>query len=241
MSKGKVRQLVVCEAHDVVESSHYLTEMELKLLQLCLAEIYQVEEIDREKYYEIDKKEYARIFNLSEDAAYHAMVDASKLLMGRTLTLKSTLLDPEQPDRSRTVIHWVHSCRYNIDTAKVELRWHDSIIGLLCQLGESTLYSKYTLDDVCELKSINALRLYRILNKWALAKTKVFDLKEFRRLMGFNEKEYLIFKHLNAQVIKPCLEAINLYTNLTAEVELKYTGRTVTALIFTITKKKVEK
>ena len=238
---GRVKQLVVCEAHDIVESSHWLSEMEIKLLQLCLAGIYQVEEIDRDTFYEIDKKEYARIFNLTEDAAYHAMTEASKLLMTRTLTLKSTLLDPEQAESSRTVIHWVHSCRYNSETSKVELKWHDNIIGLLCQLGESTLYSKYNLEDVCKLKSINAIRLYRILNKWALAKTKTFDLKEYRRLMGFNEIEYTTFKHLNNQVIKPSLEAINLYTNLNAEVELKYTGRSVTGVTFNISKKKVEK
>ena len=43
MVKGKNKQLVVCEAHDIVDSTHWLSEMEIKLIQLCLAEIYQVE------------------------------------------------------------------------------------------------------------------------------------------------------------------------------------------------------
>ena len=235
--KAGKKSLVVCEAHDIVDSTHFLTEMEIKLLQLCLAQIYQVEEIDENTYYEIDKKKYADIFRLSESAAYYAMVEACKTLMSRTLTLKSTLLDPEQPDKSRTIIHWVSSCRYNPETSSVELKWDSSVIDLLSQLGTDTPYSKYYLEDICELKSIHAIRLYRIVNKWALAKTKTFELNEFRRLMGLTELEHNLFKHLNSQVIKPAIEAINIYTNLTVEVEFIKVGKTVKSLKFTIAKK----
>lgn len=227
---------VVLEGNQILESFHELTEMEIKLLQLCLAGIYQVEAIDRNTYYEIDKIKYAEVFGLTEAAAYEAMTSACKTLMTRTLTIKSTLLGEDAPEKAKTIIHWVHSCRYNGETGKVELKWHDSILHLLCQFSAEEPYSKYHLDDVCKLKSIHAIRLYRLLNRWANLKYKIWAIEDFRYLMGFTEVEYKVFNNLRAKVIEPALEAINLYTNLTAEVDFKTKGMKKTHVIFTITK-----
>lgn len=228
---------VICEANQVVESYHQLNEMEIKLLQLCLADIYQVELIDRDRYYEIDRARYAEVFNLTESAAYEAMTSACKTLMTRTLTLKTKLIDPEASEASKTIIHWVHSVRYNTETSKVELKWHDSVLKLLCQFSAEVPYSKYYLDDVSKLKSIHAVRLYRLLNRWANLKTKTYTIDEFKNLMGFTEIEYQAFKNLRTKVVEPAVEAVNLYTNLTVDVDYKNQGTRKSHIVFYIGKK----
>jgi plasmid replication initiation protein len=234
MSRSK--QYLVCEAHEVIDSSHYLTESELKLIQLCLAGIYQAEPIEPDTFYTVDKKTYADLFNVSEEAAYRALVEASSLLMTRTITLKSTLLDPTQPKNSKTVIGWVEACRYNGETSKVELKWGKDILYLLAQFNSELPYSKYFLSDTCGLTNIHAIRLYRLANKWALAKTKTFEITEFRRLLGFLDGEYQQFKNLNQKVIKPSVEAINLYTDLKLSYTLQTIGRNVSKITFNIRK-----
>jgi plasmid replication initiation protein len=235
-AKGRLGNGVICEANQIIESYHQLNETEIKLLQLCLAPIYQVEAIDRDKYYEVELDKYAEMYGLSKNAAYNTLVDACKTLMTRTITLKTTLLDSEAHEKSKTIIHWVHSCRYNSDTSSVEIKWHDSILHLLCQFGEEMPYSKYCLDDVRKLKSIHAIRLYRILNRWANLKTKKYTIEEFKEVMGFSEMEYQTFKNLRSKVIDPAIEAINLYTNLFTSVSFKTSGNRKTHVIFTIAK-----
>jgi plasmid replication initiation protein len=234
MSRNK--QYLVCEAHEVIDSSHYLTESELKLIQLCLAGIYQAEPVEPDTFYTIDKKTYSDLFNLTEEAAYQALVEASSLLMTRTITLKSTLLDPAQPKNSKTIINWVEACRYNGATSQVELKWGKDILYLLSQFNTDLPYSKYFLSDTCGLTNVHAIRLYRLANKWALAGTKTFEIAEFRRLLGFLEGEYQLFKNLNQKVIKPSVEAINLYTNLKLSYTLQSVGRNVAKITFKIKK-----
>lgn len=235
--KEKLGNGVICEANQIIESYHQLNETEIKLLQLCLAPIYQVEAIDRDKYYEVELDKYAEMYGLSKNAAYNTLVDACKTLMTRTITLKTTLLDSEAPEKSKTIVHWVHSCRYNSESSTVEIKWHDSILHLLCQFSKEIPYSKYCLDDVRKLKSIHAIRLYRILNRWANLKSKKYTIEEFKEVMGFNEMEYQTFKNLRSKVIDPAVEAINLYTNLFTSVSYKVSGNRKTHVIFTIAKK----
>ena len=234
MSKNK--QYLVCEAHEIIDSSHYLTESELKLIQLCLAGIHQAEPISSDTFYTIDKKTYSNLFNISEEAAYQALVEACKLLMTRTVILKSSLLDPEQNERSRTVINWVSSCRYNPETSQVELKWSKDILSLLSQFSLDQHYSKYFLSDTCDLDKLHALRLYRVANKWAKAGTKTFEITEFKRLLGFLDGEYPQFKNLNQKVIKPSVQAINERTNLKLSYTLKYIGRNVSSITLSIRK-----
>ena len=234
MSKNK--QYLVCEAHEIIDSSHYLTETEIKLIQLCLAGIYQAEPLCPDTFYTVDKKTYSNLFNVSEEAAYLALVEAAKLLMTRTITLKSTLLDPEQPEKSRTIINWVESCRYNGSTSQIELKWSKDIIYLLSQFSSELPYSKYFLTDTCGLTNLHAIRLYRLVNKWAFAGTKTFEIAELKRLLGFLEGEYPQFKHLNSKVLKPSIEAINMYTNLKLSYSLESVGRNIAKITFKIRK-----
>lgn len=235
----KPKTYLVCEAHELVDSTHYLTNREIKLIQLCLANIYQVDAIDPEVFYEVDKQEYAKLYGMTDRAAYEALVEVSKTLQSRLILLKSTLLYPESPARSKTSIGWVSACRYNPETSKVELKWSKEIIRLIAKLGAETPYSKYYLHDVCELNTIHAIRLYRIVNKWAFARTKTFELDEFRRLMGLTAVEFAQFKHLNNQVIKPSMDAINSHTNLKVKVEFIRIGNGVRKLKFNVSVKEV--
>ena len=64
--------------------------------------------------------------------------------------------------------------------------------------------------------------------------TPFISLEKFREVMGLEEDEYPIFKHLNHRVIKPAIKEINELTNFFVEVEQKRESRKVAFLKFRI-------
>jgi len=235
---AKLKKYLVCEAHEILHSTHCLPLSELRVVQLCLAKTYMKEGIQKDTWYPVDKKLYSQIFNISEEAAYMALLETVLNLKNRSIVLKSKLLDPTQPENSKTVIGWVDECRYNNDTLQLELKWTSAMASIINQLGTEYSYSKYYLEDVCKLKSIHSMRLYRILNTSAWRCGMKLTLEELRRLLGIEEElTYLEFKKLNQHVIAPAVVAINELTNLTVEVIPVKLGRKISSLQFKVTPK----
>lgn len=239
MSKSK--RYLVCEAHELIESHHFLPLSELRVLQLCLARLYWKGGIEKDAWYEVDKKAYAQVFNISEQAAYEALLGAVISLKNRSIVLKSTLLDPNVSEKSKTVIGWIDSCRYNNETLKLELKWTPDLINILNKLGTEYPYSKYYLHHVCMLSSLHSMRLYRLLNRFLFCRVATFGLEEFKLLMGIGTDEkdtaYQEFKYLNQFVLKPALKDINENTNLVVEMLPMKLGRRVNKLRFKMYRK----
>ncbi|MDE0468901.1 MAG: replication initiation protein, partial [Candidatus Poribacteria bacterium] len=68
--------------------------------------------------------------------------------------------------------------------------------------------------------------------------TPFIPLETFKSLMGLEETDYLVFKVLNRDLIKPAIKEINDLTDYLIEVEQKRIGRKVAELKFRITKVK---
>lgn len=66
--------------------------------------------------------------------------------------------------------------------------------------------------------------------------TPFIPLETFRELVGLDDDEYLLFKELNRNVIKPSIKEINELTNFLVEVETKRIGRKIGELKFRISR-----
>lgn len=66
--------------------------------------------------------------------------------------------------------------------------------------------------------------------------TPFIPLETFRELVGLDDDEYLLFKELNRNVIKPAIKEINELTNFLVEVETKRIGRKIGELKFKISR-----
>jgi len=99
-----------------MDATYQLSIVEIRLLQLTLASIYMQEGVLEDKLYEIDVYKYAKEFNLTQTAAYHALIDVTKGLANKTITLKSTLVDSKASNTAKDIIPWVHritNLKYN--------------------------------------------------------------------------------------------------------------------------------
>ena len=235
------KHLIVCEAHELIESHHFLPLSELRVLQLCLAKLYWKGGLEKDTWYTVDKKAYAEVFNISEQAAYEALLGAVLSLKNRSIVLKSTLLDPTVSEKSKTVIGWVDSCRYNNETLKLELKWSNGLLDILTKLGKEYQYSKYYLAHIYKLNSLHSMRLYRLLNRFLYCHIATFEIEEFKLLMGIGvdgqETAYQEFRYLNQFVLKPALKDINDSTNLVVTVTPIKLARRVHKLQFKINRK----
>jgi plasmid replication initiation protein len=215
-----MRKLTVIEPHELLDSTYSLDLIEIRFLQLAFAVIYRLDGIIEDKLYEVDLKEFAEEFNLSDDTAYRALKDVSLSLAKRTLILKSALIDKSARKTEMSVIHWLEEVRYDTSCSSVRLKWSKSIIPLLNGLGKDNLYSKYLLENTRNMKSIHSVRLFRLLNKWKVAGKVKWELKEFRRLMGIAEDSYACVLNFRRDVIQKSINDINKLSGL----EVGYTS-----------------
>ena len=94
----------------------------------------------------------------------------------------------------------------------VNIRFATDIYPYLSELEKN--FTKYRLANIVQLTSVYAVRLYELLICWLGQglHNKEFDIDDFRRLMGVDDK-YSQFGQLKDRVITPALEQINEFTD----------------------------
>ncbi len=111
------------------------------------------------------------------------------------------------------------------------------------RLHNPRIYSKLNLRLQNQFTSRYALILWEVCFDYFdtdrdQGETPFIPLKTFKTLMGLDETDYLLFKELNRNVIKPAIKEINDLTDYHVEIEQKRLSRKVAELKFRITKVK---
>ena len=114
---------------------------------------------------------------------------------------------------------------------------------LRLKLYNPRMYTKLNLRLQNQFTSRYALILWEVcFDYFDIARnqgeTPFIPLDTFRELMGVGSDDYLVFKELNRNVIKPAIKEINELTNFFVEVEQKRVGRRIGKLKFTISRLK---
>jgi plasmid replication initiation protein len=235
---GHMARQIVVEPHQIIDSTHTLSIQEIRIIQLVLASVYRqrddIEYID----YVVPLKLYSETFELSVDGTYDAVKDVVAHIMTKTMTLKTKLVDVTAKESSRVIIHWVDRVIYDPIDSTVSIRFHPDLVPLYNNLGKENLYSSYHLENTRLMKSINSIRLFRVLNKWKLAGKYKVSVKELRDLLGIEREMYGNVTDFRSKVIERAMKEINAKSELTVKLEQCKLGKTVTDFIFTIGLKK---
>ena len=114
---------------------------------------------------------------------------------------------------------------------------------LRLKLHNPRIYSKLNLRLQNRFTSRYALILWEVCFDYFdterdQGETPFIPLETFKTLMGLEETDYLLFKELNRNVIKPAIKEINDLTDYHVEVEQKRIGRRIGELKFRITRVK---
>ena len=228
------RNLVVKD-NALVSAAYRLTLAEQRLILLAIIDARELGlEINEKHELEIKASSYQSSFNVSRQAAYMALKEASETLMKRTFSYTYT---SGKSNLRHAKSAWLQYIDYSEQEASVKLIFATKVIPLICKLEKQ--FTSYELAQVSELTSAYAIRLYELLMQWKTAKkTPVLELMEFRKKLGVEASEYMQMHNFKSRVLDAAVSQINASTDISASYEQHKSGRKITGFSFTFSYKK---
>ena len=169
---------LVVKDNALINASYNLDLVEQRLILLAIIEARESGKgINANDPLIIHAKSYINQFNVHRNGAYKALKDACDDLFARQFSYQSLSEKGNiQNHRSR----WVSEVIYVEREAVVKLIFSPAIIPLITRLEEQ--FTKYDIEQVRELSTGYAVRLYEILIAWrSTGKTPIIEIQEFRK------------------------------------------------------------
>jgi len=226
----KKKNLIV-KSNEIIEASYNLSLIEQRLILICISGINSLEKISEKKLYTVDATLYAKIFGLDKLSVYSQIKKASQTIFERSIMIK----DENEID-GFLITRWVQTVKYNPQGGEISFRFAHDLIPFLSEL--KTNFTKYYLSDVCGMKSKYSIRIYEILIQWKSKQRVEISIEDFKEKLCL-QKKYKRFDDLCKLVLEPAKKDINNVSNYLVTYKPKKTGRKITSIIFTFTRKPV--
>lgn len=229
------KNLTVCKANAVIEAGYRLSLNEQRVVLACIGQVNSIEELLKTDEFEINAKEFSKMFDISEDRAYSELKEIAKNLYQRSLTIYNP--DPKRPKLKKLETRWISSIGYVPDEGKIVLTFAEKILPYLSGLKGS--FTKYELKHVGNMSSVYAIRLYELLMQWRSTGKREIEIEWLKKQFELDES-YNRMDNFKRRVIEPAVKDINTHSNFSVAWEQRKTGRSVTHLIFTFAEKQPE-
>jgi plasmid replication initiation protein len=226
------KNLTVYKANKVIEAGYKLTLNEQRVVLACIAQVHSKEALLTTDEFELSAKDFATIFAVSDDNAYHALVDVAKTLFARYVVVDNPY--PDRPRVKRLEMRWISSIEYLPDDGKISLCFSKKMLPFLSELKRT--FTKYRLEHIGKMTCVYAIRLYELLVQWQSTGTREIQIDWLKKQFQIDDK-YAAMKDFKKYVIDPAVKDINKHSNFQVRWEQRKTGRRVTHLTFTFTEK----
>lgn len=230
---------MVVKSNALIQASYTLGLVEQRLILMAIVGARETGEgISAESLLTVRAQDYAELFGVAKHTAYEALAGAVETLFNRRATVD---VYDKKRDRTRPMtVRWVTAMAYEEGEGVITLRFGHEVVPELVRLESN--FTSYELEQVAELTSAYAVRLYELLIQWRVAsKTPVFELAQFRTQLGLGVEEYASMGDFKKRVLDYALAQINEKTNITASYEQHKTGRNITGFSFKLKPKGVRK
>jgi plasmid replication initiation protein len=227
------KKLTVYKANKVVEAGYRLTLNEQRVVLACISMINSNKPLTASDKFELSAKEFAVIFNISEDTAYNQLVEVAK-----TLYERSVVIEASDKDSERIVTRWISGVRYQKSSGKMTLYFAQLMIPYLSEIKNQ--FTRYDLKNISGMSSIYGIRLYELLMQWRSSGYRDVSIQWLKSQFELDDEYERIFD-LKKRVIEPAVKDINTHSNLTVVHSYKKTGRNVTHVVFEFNEKQPTK
>lgn len=227
---------LIVKHNALIQASYTLDTVEQRLILLAIAEARETGHgISENSLLEVHASSYINTFSVEKHTAYTVLRDASKSLFDRYVTYHD--VNPKTGKDRSFHCRWVDKIGYEPQSGIVFLRFTQDIVPLITRLEEN--FTKYELQQVSQLTSSYAIRLYELLIQWRSAgKTPIFDLAIFRQQLGVEAHQYKTMSNFKTYVLDFALNQVNELTDITAKYEQHKKGRSISGFSFTFKQKK---
>lgn len=226
---------LVVKDNALINASYNLDLVEQRLILLAIVEARESGKgINANDPLTVHAESYINQFGVHRNTAYQALKDACDDLFARQFSYQSL------SEKGNIINHksrWVSEVAYIDNEAVVRLIFAPAIVPLITRLEEQ--FTKYEIQQISNLTSAYAVRLYEILIAWrSTGKTPLITMYDFRQKIGVLETEYKRMYDFKKYVLDIALKQVNEHTDITVKVEQHKTGRSITGFSFNFKQKK---
>lgn len=227
---------IVVKDNALINASYNLDLAEQRLILLAIVEARESGKgINTNDPLIVHADSYAHQFNVHRNTAYTTLKNACNALFLRQFSYQEEAGENIEYVKSR----WVSEIRYIENEAVVKLIFSPAIVPLITRLEEH--FTKYELQQISNLSSAYAIRLYELLIAWrSTGKTPIFELTAFREKLGVNDTDYAIISDLKKRVLDISIKQLNEHTDITVEYEQHKKGRSIYGFSFSFKQKQTE-
>ncbi|MHA3084521.1 replication initiation protein RepM [Acinetobacter sp. ANC 5383] len=226
---------LIVKDNALINASYNLDLVEQRLILLAIVEARESGKgINANDPLTVHAESYINQFGVHRNTAYQALKDACDDLFARQFSYQSL------SERGNVINHksrWVSEVAYVDNEAVVRLIFSPAIVPLITRLEEQ--FTKYEIQQISNLSSAYAVRLYEILIAWrSTGQTPLIDIHDFRNKIGVLDTEYKRMYDFKKYVLDIALKQVNEHTDITVKVEQHKTGRSITGFSFSFKQKK---
>jgi len=226
---------LVVKDNALINASYNVDLVEQRLILLAIVEARESGKgINANDPLTVHAESYINQFGVHRNTAYQALKDACDDLFARQFSYQSL------SEKGNIINHksrWVSEVAYIDNEAVVRLIFAPAIVPLITRLEEQ--FTKYEIQQISNLTSAYAVRLYEILIAWrSTGKTPLITMYDFRQKIGVLETEYKRMYDFKKYVLDIALKQVNEHTDITVKVEQHKTGRSITGFSFSFKQKK---
>jgi len=229
-----MRDLVVKD-NALINASYNLDLVEQRLVLLAIVEARESGRgINANDPLEVHAESYINQFNVVRQTAYQALKDACRDLFARQFSYQEI---NKRGNVENVLSRWVSEIRYIDDEATVKLIFAPAIVPLITKLEEQ--FTKYELQQISNLSSAYAVRLYELLIAWrSTGQTPIIELAEFRKKIGVLDDEYTRMGNFKDRVLNLAISQVNEHTDIKVKLEQHKRGRNIFGFSFSFKQKK---
>jgi len=203
-------------------SREYLTDGEIEKLRKAARNVGR-----HGMRIEISAKQYAYLMGISVKNVYR---DAEKI--ADTLGSKRFTIQTED---GWINLGWISSMKYKHTEGMINVLVDPNLLPYIIDLKK---YTSFRLENVLNLNSSHAIKIYQLLVHCMWQGERTISLKDLRSVLGIsNTKSYLAYKGVKQRVLEISKREINEKTDLNISYSEIKKGRKVEAIKFKITKK----
>lgn len=187
-----------------------LSLAEIRLIQLAIIDSREHNKgLNSDTPLRINAMRYAEVFDVSKQTAYEALIDAETNLFERRFTFMD---ERDLKVKSR----WISQATYLTGEGAIEVIFTPAVVNEITRIhGIEQFFTKYTLEQTSQLKSLYAVRLYELLIQWREArKTPLFELEVFREQLGLGVDDYKRMSDFKRRVLDASVKEINDKTDI---------------------------
>lgn len=218
------RNMIIYKANELIRQSHFeLSLQEQRLILYCISKI-KPEDIDF-KTYSIRINEFCQICGINPSAGGRQKSEIKDLL--GQLASRMWWVDSNGKE---TLTGWIEKPTINNGSGTVEIRLDKGLKPYLLQLKNK--FTAYPLLNVLAMKSKYSVRLYELLKSYLYMGEIVLSVEELKKSTG--SEGYSNITNIKKRVIKPAMEDIDKYSDLSVTWEEIKEGKKISAFRFKI-------